>query len=292
MEFADPPSLSSGTQPPAGRRRRGRAGPNSAATRSGVGRGPCHRQALGAGGTRPWGSSPRPPQAGTTASSPLGAAAAAQTRPLNPDYLPQQWQLLHALWTLEAVAELIRQQCGQELSRQAVGNYLRAWGRSLQKPALGAREQSPEAMPPWLEHQYPALRCQGEGTPFTLGDTWAWVGSTSPEPPGSLRAGPGGDQTTGQRFSCHLISTLTNRGSLRFQVFASRAATCFWSFCAPWCARARAKSFSWLTLNPCMEGTASRSGTGTGSTWNCSIYRLMSRAPPRGVLPPGDLGPC
>ena len=96
--------------------------------------------------------------------------------------------------------------------------------------------------------------------PFTLGDTWAWVGSTSPEPPGRLRAGPGGDQTTGQRFSCHFISTLTNCGSLRFQVFASRAATCFWSFCAPWCARARAKSFSWLTVIPCMEGTASRSG--------------------------------
>ena len=49
-----------------------------------------------------------------------------------------------------------------------------------------------------------------------LGRTWAWVGSTSPEPPGS--------------------------------------------FCAPWCARARAKSFSWLTVNPCMESTASRSG--------------------------------
>ena len=31
-----------------------------------------------------------------------------------------------------------------------------------------------------------------------LGRTWAWVGSTSPEPPGRLRAGPGGDQTTGQ----------------------------------------------------------------------------------------------
>ncbi|PSO96037.1 MAG: hypothetical protein BRC46_01750, partial [Cyanobacteria bacterium QS_6_48_18] len=134
-----------------------------------MGRGPCHRQALGAGGTRPWGSSPRLPQAGTTTSSPLGAAAAAQTRPLIPDYLPQQWQLLHALWTLEAVAELIRQQCGQELSRQAVGNYLRAWGRSLQKPALGAREQSPEAMPPWLEHQYPALRFSEKAPHSRLG---------------------------------------------------------------------------------------------------------------------------
>ena len=122
-------------------------------------------------------------------------------------------------------------------------------------------------MPHWLEHQYPALRCQREGTPFTLGEDmglgWEHQSGTSWAPPGragSLRAGPGGDQTTGQRFSCHFISTLTNRGSLRFQVFASRAATCFWSFCAPWCARARAKSFSWLTLNPCMEGTASRSG--------------------------------
>jgi len=30
---------------------------------------------------------------------------------------------------------------------------------------------------------------------------------------------------TGERFRCHLISTLTNRGTLRFQVFQSRFTT-------------------------------------------------------------------
>ncbi|PSO65071.1 MAG: hypothetical protein BRC36_04745, partial [Cyanobacteria bacterium QH_2_48_84] len=59
------------------------------------------------------------------------------------DYAPEQLQLPYPLWTLEAVAELIRQQCGQQLSRQAVSNYLHVWGRSPQKPAKRAREQCP-----------------------------------------------------------------------------------------------------------------------------------------------------
>ncbi|PSO94983.1 MAG: IS630 family transposase, partial [Cyanobacteria bacterium QS_9_48_30] len=38
-------------------------------------------------------------------------------------------------------------------------------------------------------------------------------------------------ETTGQRFGCNLISTLTNRGTLRFQVFEGSFTTeVFWDF--------------------------------------------------------------
>ncbi|PSO80658.1 MAG: hypothetical protein BRC44_05910, partial [Cyanobacteria bacterium QS_4_48_99] len=40
-----------------------------------------------------------------------------------------------ALWTREAVSDLIRQQWGVKLFQKAVGNYLRPWGLSPQKPA-------------------------------------------------------------------------------------------------------------------------------------------------------------
>ena len=53
-------------------------------------------------------------------------AQVAQLTQLIRDYAPEQLQLPYPLWTLEAVAELIRQQCGQQLSRQAVSNYLHA----------------------------------------------------------------------------------------------------------------------------------------------------------------------
>jgi transposase len=76
----------------------------------------------------------------------LERAQVAQLTQLIRDYSPEQLQLPYPLWTLEAVAALIRQQCGQQLSRQAVSNYLRAWGLSPQKPAKRAREQCPEAV--------------------------------------------------------------------------------------------------------------------------------------------------
>ena len=83
-------------------------------------------------------------------------AARKQGRPAHPQLLPEQVSeltrlirdcspeqlgLAYVLWTREAVGELIQQQCGLQLSRQAVGNYLRAWGLSPQKPAKRAREQ-------------------------------------------------------------------------------------------------------------------------------------------------------
>ena len=105
MELADARSLLPQTQqalrqrPVAAVVEQGRA---PAASGSGVGRGAPHRQSLGAARSRPWGTSASRPQAGTAASS-----------------------------QLEAVAALIRQQCGQQLSRQVVGNYLRRLVRSV-----------------------------------------------------------------------------------------------------------------------------------------------------------------
>ncbi|PSP15120.1 MAG: IS630 family transposase, partial [Cyanobacteria bacterium SW_11_48_12] len=38
-----------------------------------------------------------------------------------------------------------------KLFQKAVGNYLRPWGLSPQKPAQRSREQSPEAVKYWME---------------------------------------------------------------------------------------------------------------------------------------------
>ena len=92
----------------------------------------------------------------------------AQTTRLVRDHAPDQLELPYALWTREAVGQLIQQQWGVRLSQQAVGNYLRAWGLSPQKPTKRAREQCPEVLRNWMEHQYPALqrRAQREGAPI------------------------------------------------------------------------------------------------------------------------------
>jgi transposase len=144
-----------------------------------------------------------------------------QTTRLIRDQAPEQLELPYALWTREAVGQLIQQQWGVQLSQQAVGNYLRAWGLSPQKPAKRAREQCPEAVRCWMEYQYPALhrRAQREGTQIHWGDE---MGLRSDHQTGTCWSPKGKTpivETTGQRFGCNVISSLSNRGTLRFQVF-------------------------------------------------------------------------
>lgn len=134
---------------------------------------------------------------------------------------PDQLQLPFALWTREAVRELIRQRCGVRLSVWTVGRYLQRWGFTPQKPLRRAYERDPVAVRRWLRKQYPAIRAWARRERATIfwgdetgmrsdhqaGRSWGRRGET-PVIPG-----------TGQRFRCNLISALTNRGKLAFMVF-------------------------------------------------------------------------
>ncbi|PSP29156.1 MAG: hypothetical protein BRC59_09730, partial [Cyanobacteria bacterium SW_4_48_29] len=116
----------------------------------------------------------------------------AQTTRLVRDHAPDQLELPYALWTREAVGQLIQQQWGVRLSQQAVGNYLRAWGLSPQKPTKRAREQCPEVLRNWMEHQYQPCTggLSGKGPKSTGGTTWAYARTTKLAPAGRPRAEP------------------------------------------------------------------------------------------------------
>ena len=65
-----------------------------------------------------------------------------------------------ALWTREAVQELLLRKFALEVSVWTVGRYLRAWGLTPQKPVRRAYEQNPVAVRKWLAEEYPAIRAQ------------------------------------------------------------------------------------------------------------------------------------
>ena len=56
-----------------------------------------------------------------------------------------------------AVMQLIERECGAKLSVRGVGNYLKRWGFTPQKPVKKAYEQRPEAVQEWLDEAYPLL---------------------------------------------------------------------------------------------------------------------------------------
>ena len=88
------------------------------------------------------------------------------------DKMPEQLKLSCALWTRGAVKELIWQRFKIEMPIRTVGEYLKRWGFTPQKPLKRAYEQKPEAVEAWLKNDYPeiARRAKEEGGEIHWGD--------------------------------------------------------------------------------------------------------------------------
>jgi hypothetical protein len=126
-----------------------------------------------------------------------------------------------ALWTREAVQELIARRTGLHLSVWTVGRYLKRWGFTPQKPLRRAYEQDPAAVRRWLDHEYPAIREQARRENAEI--HWAdEMGVRSQDQRGRSYGRRGHTPVipcTSQRFGCNMVSTITNRGQLTFMVF-------------------------------------------------------------------------
>ena len=71
---------------------------------------------------------------------------------------PDQLKLPFALWTREAVVELIKTHTRRKVSVWTAGRYLKDWGFTPQKPVRRAYERDPVAVQAWLDKEYPAIR--------------------------------------------------------------------------------------------------------------------------------------
>lgn len=134
---------------------------------------------------------------------------------------PDQLRLPFALWTREAVQQLLAQEFALNVSVWTVGRYLKAWGFTPQKPVRRAFEQSPAEVRRWLETDYPAIAREAKAWRAQIhwGDE---MGLRSDHQAGRTYGRRGQTPVvrgTGQRFRCSMISTITNRGRLAFMVF-------------------------------------------------------------------------
>lgn len=134
---------------------------------------------------------------------------------------PDQLEFPFMLWTREAVAELIADRFKVKLSKWTVGRMLKKWGMSPQKPVKKAYEQQPEDVKRWIDHEYPkiARKAAREKAEIHWGDE---MGVRSDDQIGRTYGKVGHTpvvETPGRRFSCQMISTVANRGTLRFMVF-------------------------------------------------------------------------
>lgn len=137
------------------------------------------------------------------------------------DKTPEQLKMPFALWTRQAVQELIDRTYGIKMPIRSVGNYLRRWGFTPQCPRKRAYEQQPTAVRRWLRETYPTIekRAKQEGAQILWCDQ---TGISSEDNRGRGYAPRGRTPIAGTqaaRFSVSMISALTNRGKLRFMVY-------------------------------------------------------------------------
>jgi transposase len=134
---------------------------------------------------------------------------------------PQELGIPSALSTRQAVRGLIHQRVGIRLPIRTVGEYLRRWGYTPQKPVRKAYKPDPKAVAEWRERTYPAIerRAAQEGGEIHWGDETG-VRSTCQHSRGYARPGATPELTVpGARFSVNMISTVTNQGKVRWMIY-------------------------------------------------------------------------
>ncbi|MGB5567647.1 MAG: IS630 family transposase [Acidimicrobiia bacterium] len=140
------------------------------------------------------------------------------------DNCPDQLKLPFALWTRIAVQQLIKQLWGIQMPIRTVGDYLKRWGFTPQKPFRRAYEQNPKAVKKWLNEHYPAIvnRAKKEQAEIQWGDE---TGLCNDSYHGRSYAPRGHTPAIRLSARCkrvNLISTVTNQGRVRFMIYKEK----------------------------------------------------------------------
>jgi transposase len=134
---------------------------------------------------------------------------------------PEQLKLDFALWTRAAVMLLIEREYGIRLPVRSVGEYLKRWGFTPQKPIRRAYEKSPVAVRKWLDETYPEIkqRAKEEDAEIHWGDETAVV-NTDVRGRGYAPRGdtPVAYVVGGTRQKLSMISTVTNQGKTSWMI--------------------------------------------------------------------------
>lgn len=137
------------------------------------------------------------------------------------DKTPDQLKMPYALWTRGSVRELIQAQCGVDLPIRTVGEYLKRWGMTPQKPQKRAYEQRAPQVKAWLEEEYPAIqaRAKREEAEIYWGDETGLRNDCQHERGYAPKGKTPVIRLNAKRESINMISAITNQGKVRFRIF-------------------------------------------------------------------------
>ena len=137
------------------------------------------------------------------------------------DTTPKQLKFRYVLWTREAVKKLIKHDYDIEMPISTVGKYLQRWEFTSQVPIKRAYERNDAKVQQWLKEEYPAIEKQSkeENAEIQWADETACVSLPSVIKGYSPIGKTPVMEHTAKRFKINMISSITNRGKLRFMIY-------------------------------------------------------------------------
>jgi len=137
------------------------------------------------------------------------------------DKTPDQLKFPFALWTRDAVRELIQRRYAIAMPIRTVGEYLKRWGFTPKKPMKSAQEQKPEVVAQWLKVEYPQIvkKAKKEKAEIYWGDETGIQNEANRV----LGYAPRGTtpvlKIPAKKEHISMISAITNEGKIRFMIY-------------------------------------------------------------------------
>lgn len=137
------------------------------------------------------------------------------------DKTPDQLKLPFVLWDRKAVKELINRQYGIVIAIRTIGDYLKRWNFSPQRPVKRAYEQQPKVVQRWLDEVYPAIQIKAkqENAEIHWGDETGFRNDHHYGRGYSPRGKTPEVRLSAKRVGINMISSITNQGKVRFMVY-------------------------------------------------------------------------
>ena len=138
------------------------------------------------------------------------------------DHDPTQLKLKGCMWTRSNVKELIKQKYGITMPNRTVGEYLRRWGFTVQRPAKREANQKPEQVEAWLNEEYPTIyrKAKAENAEIFWGDETAVQNLANYTRGYAPKGQTPVVKVQAKKMHINMISAISNRGELRFLLYS------------------------------------------------------------------------
>ena len=140
------------------------------------------------------------------------------------DKCPDQMKFPFALWTRVAVRQLIKQLYDIDMPIRTVGEYLKRWNFTPQKPLRKSYKQNPEAVKTWIKEEYPVIlkRSKQEKAEIHWGDETGLCNDSYHGRSYSPRGQTPAIKLYPRCKRVNLISSVTNQGKVRFMTYKDK----------------------------------------------------------------------